>query len=994
MPSSKRKNRESQSPPTSNTRQRFSTRVASRRAEEIEKEGQDAIRSDSVERAVRKLKEMEDQLQNIVRKERRAVETSRLDDKLADGKTRIDNAKLPRTSIPINHVINGKPGDHGSSSDLDTGEDDSVPWTSDAAKDQEEVERGARRAPPVNSERLPLPWTGRLGYACLNTYLRASNPPVFSSRTCRISSIIDHRYPLEKPDQPEHAVKNRPDKTKKADERLGVEYVREIGLANARDVKKVLRWNDRFGIKFMRLSSDMFPFASHRDYGYELAPFAASTLAEIGQVAAELGHRLTVHPGQYTQLGSPRKEVVTAAVRDLEYHDEMLSLLRLPEQADRDAVMILHLGGTFGDKAATMDRFRDNFRSLLSEAIKRRLVLENDDVSWTVHDLLPLCEELNIPLVLDFHHHNILFDQDKIREGTRDIIDLYDRIAATWTRKGIRQKMHYSEQTASAITPRERRKHSARVRTLPPCPDGMDLMIEAKDKEQAVFELMRTFKLPGYDLFNDIIPYERDDESPTSSRSKNKNTKKNAADHSFLSWFKGLPGASFSDDISIIDLRSRGAGRGIVATRDISPDTTLFTIPRKGIIDVETSDIAKRLPDLFRANLSAREGTREDGNAADDSPKQDSWSGLILILIYEFLRGQDSPWKPYFDILPQTFETPMFWTDEELDELQASPTRGKVGRENAEAMFRASILPVIRQNPELFASSEVASDDQLIGLAHRMGSTIMAYAFDLENEDEQEENPDEEWVEDRQAKSVMGMVPMADILNADAEFNAHVNHGDESLSVVSLRPIKAGDEILNYYGPHPNSELLRRYGYVTDKHARHDVVELPWSDVERAMASELGVSTDKLSGIRKGLDDEEFEDTFVLEREAGDIGPDGMFEGPPGGVLVPEELTEQLKFFVKAVKKLDPEAVPEKRKRREIMESILARAVVALEARYPTSVEEDERLLSQGGLSERHRMAVVVRLGEKRLLRETKAQLAQSAEQETEGSSGKKAKRS
>lgn len=86
----------------------------------------------------------------------------------------------------------------------------------------------------------------------------------------------------------------------------------------------------------------------------------------------------------------------------------MLTLLKLPEQQDRDAVMILHMGGVYGDKAATLDRFRHNYTTLLSDSIKRRLVLENDDVSWSVHDLLPVCEELNIPLVLDFHHHNIV----------------------------------------------------------------------------------------------------------------------------------------------------------------------------------------------------------------------------------------------------------------------------------------------------------------------------------------------------------------------------------------------------------------------------------------------------------------------------------------------------------------------------------------------------------------------------------------------------------
>jgi UV DNA damage endonuclease len=162
-------------------------------------------------------------------------------------------------------------------------------------------ERGAARPPPVNSGYLPLPWKGRLGYACLNTYLRSAKTPVFCSRTCRLASIIDHRYPLIDESQPEHPVRNRPDKTKEPSVERGQKFLQNLGLANARDIVRMLRWNDKYGIKFMRLSSEMFPFASHPEHGYSLAPFASEVLAEAGKTAAELGHRLTCHPGQYTQ---------------------------------------------------------------------------------------------------------------------------------------------------------------------------------------------------------------------------------------------------------------------------------------------------------------------------------------------------------------------------------------------------------------------------------------------------------------------------------------------------------------------------------------------------------------------------------------------------------------------------------------------------------------------------------------------------------------------
>ena len=395
----------------------------------------------------------------------------------------------------------------------------------DEVVDQEELKAAMSRPPAVNSSYLPLPWKGRLGYCCLNTYLRQATPPVFTSRTCRIASILEHRHPLKDPSQPEHATKNRPDKDQPADVARGQAYVEALGVANAKDIPKMLRWNDKYNIRFFRLSSEMFPFASHDVYGYKLAPFASEALAEAGRVAAELGHRLTTHPGQFTQLGSPRPEVIKAALRDLEYHCELLDLLKLPPQQDRDAVMILHMGGIFGDKDATIARFKENYVKL-PQGIKNRLVLENDDMCYSVHDLLPVCEELNIPMVLDYHHNNIIFDADQIREGTLDIMSLYDRIKATWTRKGITQKMHYSEPCPGAVTRTQRRKHNPRVFTLPPCAQDMDLMIEAKDKEQAVFEVMKILRLPGHEKINDLIPYMRTDENRPWNPPKKKTPKK------------------------------------------------------------------------------------------------------------------------------------------------------------------------------------------------------------------------------------------------------------------------------------------------------------------------------------------------------------------------------------------------------------------------------------------------------------------------------------
>ena len=79
---------------------------------------------------------------------------------------------------------------------------------------------------------MRIPENFRLGYACINTELRKRD--IYTSRTLRLSTL----------------------KTK------GIEYVKELGLKNVDDLLKILKWNKENGIYFMRVSSEIFPFAS------------------------------------------------------------------------------------------------------------------------------------------------------------------------------------------------------------------------------------------------------------------------------------------------------------------------------------------------------------------------------------------------------------------------------------------------------------------------------------------------------------------------------------------------------------------------------------------------------------------------------------------------------------------------------------------------------------------------------------------------------------
>ncbi|KAI0157957.1 SET domain-containing protein [Hypoxylon sp. FL1284] len=442
---------------------------------------------------------------------------------------------------------------------------------------------------------------------------------------------------------------------------------------------------------------------------------------------------------------------------------------------------------------------------------------------------------------------------------------------------------------------------------------------------------------------------------------------------SFLDWFKAWPGATFHPNIEIRDLRAKGAGRGIVAASNIPEDTVLFTIPRAAIINTQTSDLPRRIPEVFETTGLEDADNEADEDGSETSGPPDNWSSLILIMIYEYLQGSNSRWRPYLDVLPDQFETLMWWSDQQLAELQASSIVSKIGKDEADDMFRAKVLPVIAEHADVFypEGSAKLSDDQLMTLAHRMGSTIMAYAFDLENDDEEADpENDDEWVEDKEGALMMGMVPMADILNADAEFNAHVNHGEDSLTVTALRPIPAGEEILNYYGPLGNGELLRRYGYVTDRHARHDVTEISWDLILSVLKEKLILDEETWGKAVNELDLEEIEDAFVIERDSGEPNAQGEFVGEAAFKELPSDLIEQIHTLLKEIRKLSPATIPDKTIRDEITLSAVHRALELRLAQYPTNQMTDLALLSGDNISDRQKKAIAVRWGEKGLLQE------------------------
>lgn len=292
-----------------------------------------------------------------------------------------------------------------------------------------------------------------LGYACQNVTLDCT-----TGRTFRLASLSPER----------------------ADETIAM---------NLDGLMEMLRWNLEQGIHFLRISSDVVPFASHAAFPYDWRRRFENRFAEIRRFVEENGVRLSMHPGQYTVLNSNRPDVVDSAVEELEYHASFLEAV-----APRDGTMTLHVGGAYGDKPSAMERFKQNVERLSLRA-RGRLTIENDDKVYHLDDVLPLCEELGLPLVFDYFHHQCHFAGASYDEG---LTGRLERVVATW--KGAVPKFHLSSRKPGSRTSHadyvlaEDLDAFLGVMELVGGPEPFDLMLEAKYKDRAVLELMHYLK--------------------------------------------------------------------------------------------------------------------------------------------------------------------------------------------------------------------------------------------------------------------------------------------------------------------------------------------------------------------------------------------------------------------------------------------------------------------------------------------------------------------
>ena len=263
---------------------------------------------------------------------------------------------------------------------------------------------------------------------------------------------------------------------------------------NAGTLLQAVETVHRLGIGAFRIMTPLFPRMTHPEVGYALADLPggdgiARTLDSVRDFARNCDIRLSFHPDQFVVLSSPTASVVANSIAELAYQGWLAELVG----AD---VINIHAGGVYGDKQGALQRLAAVFPGL-PDTVRTRLTLENDDVSYTVRDLLPLCERLEIPLVYDVHHHRCNPDGLTTDEATA-------LAGETWHRAGREQYCHVSS-PKNGWESGNPKPHADYIdpADLPECwlSRKMTVDVEAKAKELALLRLMAElpdrFRSPG-----------------------------------------------------------------------------------------------------------------------------------------------------------------------------------------------------------------------------------------------------------------------------------------------------------------------------------------------------------------------------------------------------------------------------------------------------------------------------------------------------------------
>ncbi len=265
--------------------------------------------------------------------------------------------------------------------------------------------------------------------------------------------------------------------------------MRELIEENLTALERVIDFLERHDVHLYRISSNLIPFASHPINTVPWWKEHAGRFKRIGTRLLKAGIRVSTHPGQYTVLNSRHPAIVSAARAELVYHARLLDALGVSAASK----IVVHVGGLYGgSESDAMDRFIACAKRL-PPAVRRRLVVENDDRLFDADEALTVGKAAGLPVVFDWLHH-------RANPCRRPVTKVVREIFATWTKADGRPKVHLSSQADGApsgahadfVNPQDLMDF---LRIAPATP--FDCMLEAKQKDRALLRLREELGMRG-----------------------------------------------------------------------------------------------------------------------------------------------------------------------------------------------------------------------------------------------------------------------------------------------------------------------------------------------------------------------------------------------------------------------------------------------------------------------------------------------------------------
>jgi UV DNA damage endonuclease len=255
--------------------------------------------------------------------------------------------------------------------------------------------------------------------------------------------------------------------------------------ANLDCLEKVLAYNVLHDISFFRITSDLIPFASHPVNNLPWQREFKNRIAAIGDMIHKYDMRVSMHPDQFVLINSPSEEIYYRSVAELSYHCDLLDLMGL----EYEHKMQIHVGGVYGDKEKSIERFIQRYVALPAR-IKERLVIENDERMFSLSDCMRISGAVGVPVLFDVFHHALLNSRE-------DLAVAFGQFTKTWKTPDGLPIIDYSSQEEE----KRMGRHSDTIqvedfeRVLRETSKfDYDIMLEIKDKEVSALKAIDVVK--------------------------------------------------------------------------------------------------------------------------------------------------------------------------------------------------------------------------------------------------------------------------------------------------------------------------------------------------------------------------------------------------------------------------------------------------------------------------------------------------------------------